>query len=1263
MNKKSITAILVLSLFIITSYASIPLSVCAYTDDIKELETEEFNRELIYYDFEDNVVGKNPYNVAIYAETPATGLVEQQDDNKIVALRAPSVSGNMTGSCIALNSGYSGRVELSIKFCTSDTTTGNQIMFKDLTSGVFTSLLYAPGNGKLQCLKKDVPSSVMTLKPDIWYTFDMIMDTENNTATIKLIYTEDGEYKEAVICEEASLLVSSSSIDYSNLSFRMQIQNSKSPDAVTYVDDISVKCSGRPQITLEGDSTIYMTEGETYTEPGYTAVDAVDGVITDNVFVRGKVDTNNAGEYVLQYDVTAADGTAAETKYRTVVVKKRKILYNAALTSDSEETGYEISNISDGNPNSSWRPGADKTASSFTAVFDGKTVIDRFVIEEDNDNIKSCSLMYSEDGAEWKTISGETSENGFKTIFCFEPVEAKQFKFIVDSADITDGTGISISEAEVYASDESIVNIDAAKLKLGAEGEITENLVLAECGTYGSKIKWESSDTSVITNKGTVIRPAEDTEVTLTAILTYKTAEKTVEFRNLLVRHEESEFNRSLINYDFEDNVVGKYPYKVAIYAEAPATGLVEQLDDNKVVALRVPSASGKKTGSCIVLDRGYSGRVELSVKFCTSDTTTGNQIMFKDLTSGVFTSLLYAPGNGKLQCLKKDVPSSVMTLKPDIWYTFDMIMDTENNTATIKLIYTEDGEYKEAVICEEASLLVSSSSIDYSNLSFRMQIQNSKSPDAVTYVDDISVKCSGRPQITLEGDSTIYMTEGETYTDPGYTAFDAVDGIITEKVVISSDLNADIPGTYTLRYDVTAADGTKAETKYRTVIVKGHNRFNESDITADSETENHGTSNLADGDYISSWQPGADKTFSSFMAVYDKTTVIDRMVIIADNDNIKNCSISYSGDGTTWKTIFAEASKNGFETTYRFEPVEVKQLKFTIDSADTADGVGISICEAESYASDESVAKIEASKISIGAGGTITSDLVLKTSGIYGASIIWSSSDTSVIRNNGSVVRPFRDTEVVLTASVKYKTAEFSVTFPPVTVKANTNISTGGGGTSGGGSSAGKTTGGLTSIGLRTSAASNPSAAASKTMIFNDVPQSHWAYKYINKLAEKGMIDGVGNDNFAPDNSITREAFVKLIISCLNLNTDGSNSDFEDVDKNEWYYPYISSANEKGIINGISDSIFGIGNEITRQDMAVILSRAADTAGMTVAENSVSAIFTDNDSISDYAKKDIEKLVRSGILIGDTNGNFMPHSALTRAQAAKVICTLLFGG
>ena len=108
--------------------------------------------------------------------------------------------------------------------------------------------------------------------------------------------------------------------------------------------------------------------------------------------------------------------------------------------------------------------------------------------------------------------------------------------------------------------------------------------------------------------------------------------------------------------------------------------------------------------------------------------------------------------------------------------------------------------------------MLVSSSSIDYSNLSFRMQIQNSKSPDAVTYVDDISVKCSGHPEITLEGGSMVYMVEGETYTDPGYTAFDAVDGIITEKVVISSDLNADIPGTYTLRYDVTAADGTKKQ-------------------------------------------------------------------------------------------------------------------------------------------------------------------------------------------------------------------------------------------------------------------------------------------------------------------------------------------------------------------------------------------------------------------------------------------------------------------
>ena len=62
-------------------------------------------------------------------------------------------------------------------------------------------------------------------------------------------------------------------------------------------------------------------------------------------------------------------------------------------------------------------------------------------------------------------------------------------------------------------------------------------------------------------------------------------------------------------------------------------------------------------------------------------------------------------------------------------------------------------------------------------------------------------------------------------------------------------------------------------------------------------------------------------------MAVYDKTTVIDRMVIIADNDNIKNCSISYSGDGTTWKTIFAEASKNGFETTRERAVCEGKRV------------------------------------------------------------------------------------------------------------------------------------------------------------------------------------------------------------------------------------------------------------------------------------------------------------------------------------------------
>lgn len=116
--------------------------------------------------------------------------------------------------------------------------------------------------------------------------------------------------------------------------------------------------------------------------------------------------------------------------------------------------------------------------------------------------------------------------------------------------------------------------------------------------------------------------------------------------------------------------------------------------------------------------------------------------------------------------------------------------------------------------------------------------------------------------------------------------------------------------------------------------------------------------------------------------------------------------------------------------------------------------------------------------------------------------------------------------------------------------------------------------------------------------------------------------------------------------------------SDFEDTDKNEWYSPYIASAKKDGLVNGVSETEFGLGNNIKRQDMAVIIYNGLKKKGYNFSNKQVS--FEDEDTIDDYAKTAVSALAASGIINGMDNGCFKPHDNATRAQAAQMIYTML---
>ena len=169
----------------------------------------------------------------------------------------------------------------------------------------------------------------------------------------------------------------------------------------------------------------------------------------------------------------------------------------------------------------------------------------------------------------------------------------------------------------------------------------------------------------------------------------------------------------------------------------------------------------------------------------------------------------------------------------------------------------------------------------------------------------------------------------------------------------------------------------------------------------------------------------------------------------------------------------------------------------------------------------------------------------------------------------------------------------------------------------------------------------------------FTDVSKSHWAFKYIGTLTKAGVVSGMSETTFEPERKIKREEFVKMIVCMLNKN--GGVDSFIDSDKNSWYSPYLATALDIGLVHGRTDGSFGVGETLTRQDMSVLVMRAAEIAGIPI-KNSSNAAFIDESSISEYAKSSVSALYGAGIISGMGNNCFAPKESATRAQAAKMI-------
>ncbi len=177
---------------------------------------------------------------------------------------------------------------------------------------------------------------------------------------------------------------------------------------------------------------------------------------------------------------------------------------------------------------------------------------------------------------------------------------------------------------------------------------------------------------------------------------------------------------------------------------------------------------------------------------------------------------------------------------------------------------------------------------------------------------------------------------------------------------------------------------------------------------------------------------------------------------------------------------------------------------------------------------------------------------------------------------------------------------------------------------------------------------------------VFTDLDSVPWAESAILSLADKGIVHGRGDGIFAPLDDVTRAEFVKMVLSTFGIDATGYTCTFPDVVSGEWYYEFVATGAELGIVSGRGDGTFAPNDKITRQDAAVIIEKAVAAAGKTLPEKREELNFNDKADISDYANESVNLLTKAEIINGYDDNTFRPLGNCTRAEAAVMLNNLL---
>ena len=177
----------------------------------------------------------------------------------------------------------------------------------------------------------------------------------------------------------------------------------------------------------------------------------------------------------------------------------------------------------------------------------------------------------------------------------------------------------------------------------------------------------------------------------------------------------------------------------------------------------------------------------------------------------------------------------------------------------------------------------------------------------------------------------------------------------------------------------------------------------------------------------------------------------------------------------------------------------------------------------------------------------------------------------------------------------------------------------------------------------------------------YSDVSKDSWYKDNVDKATEEGIFNGVSDELFEPEAYVTRGMFVTALARMDKADTKGYAKLFNDVLSDEYYSESIAWASANGIVNGVGDGKFAPDEFVTREEMSVMIYNYIKLQYKSLLEDSSESnvVFSDDDKISSWAKDAVYALAKMGLLNGKGDGKFAPQDNVTRAEAATILVRL----